>query len=316
MKPHAARAVSQSSPRHAASRVTAAAAKQRSQLSAAGAAATTDACLLTTSITATTLAHALEELREAEAAGADVVELRLDFLERFDAAADLPALLAGTRLPAIVTYRASWEGGKYGGDEAPRLRALWHAVELGAAFVDVELKAAARFFAAAPQGWTRGAGRTRIIVSSHNYAETPALDALRALHAEAVAAGADIVKIATTATRLVDVVRLEALLSESRDIPTIALGMGEAGLVCACAAGIARYRRLTEAVRHVRAGVAPAGTQVWRLPHVRRASRGQGVRAWAADTGSAAAHIPAALTGARAAPRLPASLRARTSSPC
>jgi 3-dehydroquinate dehydratase/shikimate dehydrogenase len=186
---------------------------------------------LTTSITAKTVALALEELHEAAAAGADVIELRLDFLEQFEPTTDLPALLAATGLPAIVTYRASWEGGKYTGSEDERLRALWLAVELGAAFVDVELKAAARFFAASPQGWDRGATRTRIVVSSHNYTETPSLDDLCALHSAMLAAGADIVKIATTATRLVDVARLEALLSQTRDVPTIALGMGEAGLV-------------------------------------------------------------------------------------
>lgn len=194
-------------------------------------AAQSSTCLLTTSITATTVQAALVELREAEAAGADVVELRLDFLEGFEPAADLPTLLAGTKLPAIVTYRPNWEGGKYAGAEEARLRVLWLASELKAAFVDVELKAAASFFAASPQGWQRGKGVTRFILSSHNYSETPALDDLRALHARAVAAGADIVKIATTAQRIVDIARLESLLSTERGKPTIALGMGEAGLV-------------------------------------------------------------------------------------
>jgi 3-dehydroquinate dehydratase/shikimate dehydrogenase len=216
------------------SHVAAAATDQRAAPTT-GARSAASSCLLTTSITATTVAHALEELSEAAAAGADVVELRLDFLEQFEPANDLPALLAATSLPAIVTYRASWEGGKYAGPEDARLRTLWLAVELGAAFVDVELKAAARFFAAAPQGWSRDTARTRIIVSSHNYAETPSLEDLGALHGAMLAAGTDIVKIATTATRLVDVARLEALLSQSRNVPTIALGMGEAGLVRVCA---------------------------------------------------------------------------------
>ena len=38
------------------------------------------------------------------------------------------------------TLRPAWEGGRYTGPEAPRLTALRHAVEAGAAFVDVELK--------------------------------------------------------------------------------------------------------------------------------------------------------------------------------
>lgn len=196
-----------------------------------GASAAVGGCLLTTSITASTVSLALDELREAEAAGADVVELRVDFLDSFAPSADLPTLLAGTRLPAIVTYRPNWEGGRYAGPEDVRLRTLWLAVELGAAFVDVELKAAAQFFAAAPAHLTQRRSPTRIIVSSHNYAETPSLAALLALHTEAAQTGADIVKIATMATRLVDVARLEALLAQTRAVPTIALGMGEAGLV-------------------------------------------------------------------------------------
>jgi len=204
----------------------------------AAAAPARSACLLTTSITATNVPAALEELREAREAGADVVELRLDCLEAFDAVADLPALLKGTELPVVATLRASWEGGKYRGSEEARLRALWRAVELGVAFVDVELKAAAQFFAAAPQGWTRAACRTRFILSSHNYATTPSLEALQETHRAAVAAGADVVKIATTCALITDVSRLEALLALQKERPTIALGMGEAGLVRRCPAAL------------------------------------------------------------------------------
>jgi 3-dehydroquinate dehydratase/shikimate dehydrogenase len=197
--------------------------------------------LLTTSILAAKLPQALAELREAESAGADAVELRLDFLD--EPLEALPALLSGCRLPAVVTFRAAFEQpGRYDGPEDFRLRTLWRAVELGAAFVDVELKAAASFFAMAPAGWLEMAraeratqecdsGRTRIILSSHDYAVTPVLDDLLALHDSAVRAGADIVKIATTATSILDVGRLETLLSARRAFPTIALGMGEYGLV-------------------------------------------------------------------------------------
>jgi len=223
-------------------------------------------CLLTTSITATTVQAALVELQEAEAAGADVVELRLDFLQGFQPATDLPALLAGTKLPAIVTYRPNWEGGKYEGVEDARLRALWLAVELKAAYVDVELKAAAPFFAASPQGWQRSTNGTRFILSSHNYSETPSVEDLRALHARAVAAGADIVKIATTAQRIVDVARLEALLSQERDKPTIALGMGEPGLVSRSAAA----RQRPPAARGIDGDwmIARRSPQLTLLPHV------------------------------------------------
>lgn len=204
-------------------------------------------CLLTTSILAATLPLALVEIREAELAGADAVELRLDFLD--EPLEALPALLSGCHLPAVVTFRAAFEQpGRYNGPEEFRLRTLWQAVELGAAFVDVELKAAAAFFELAPASWLEAAKaeretqpsgeetghaprRSRIILSSHDYTLTPDLDALLSLHDAAVRAGADIVKIATFATSILDVGRLEALLSARREFPTIALGMGECGLV-------------------------------------------------------------------------------------
>ena len=284
-------------------------------LQAGGMSAPESVCLLTTSITATTVQAALVELQEAEAAGADVVELRLDFLQGFQPATDLPALLAGTKLPAIVTYRPNWEGGKYEGVEDARLHALWLAVELKAAYVDVELKAAAPFFAASPQGWQRSTNGTRFILSSHNYSETPSVEDLRALHARAVAAGADIVKIATTAQRIVDVARLEALLSQERDKPTIALGMGEPGLVSRSAAArqrppaargidcdwmIARRSpQLTRAAACHFSGVSAAGAKVRILSHLWRVAGWKGIGPWAAHARAAALYLPPEQPGAR-----------------
>jgi 3-dehydroquinate dehydratase/shikimate dehydrogenase len=162
------------------------------------------------------------------------VELRLDLLCKLDAQHDLPVLLAGTRLPVIVTLRAKWEGGgpHFCGTEESRLQALWLAVSLGAAFVDVELKASSDFFSLAPIGWTKTHTRTRFILSSHDFIETPSLAILNDIHAAAVSAGADIVKIATTCLSILDIERLETLLATHKEFPTAALGMGQDGLVC------------------------------------------------------------------------------------
>ena len=207
-------------------------------------------CLLTTSVTATTVAGALEELTEARHVGADVAELRLDYLAGFDADRDLAALISGSPLPVIVTFRPTWEGGNYGGPEEPRLAALWRAVQLGAADVDVELKAASQFFASTPQRLERSATSTKVILSSHNYVETPSLEELRSIHRLAVKAGADIVKIATMCQCITDVHRLVALLAEERTRPTIALGMGEAGQVRS------RFRPCAQ-IPHVTSNLAP-----------------------------------------------------------
>lgn len=181
---------------------------------------------LCTSLTAPTVEGMLAEAAEAVAAGADTVELRLDFLRDFDPQRDLPRLLQGCPLPAVVTYRPTWEGGRYEGPEPPRLAALRYAAGQGAAFVDVELKVAPLFFAA-------GGGvpaSTQVIVSSHNYESTPSEQELMDLVEQCHAAGADVVKFATTAVDICDALRVLRVLARC-PVPLIALAMGERGLV-------------------------------------------------------------------------------------
>lgn len=66
--------------------------------------------LLCTSLVASTVEGMLAEAQEAVQNGADIVELRLDYLESFSPEADLPRLLKECPLPAIATYRPVWEG--------------------------------------------------------------------------------------------------------------------------------------------------------------------------------------------------------------
>jgi hypothetical protein len=85
-----------------------------------------------TSATAGTVAGMLAEIGEAEAAGADVVELRLDFLTDFDPAADLKRLLDACTKPCIFTYRPTWEGcargvADAGSPKGPRGGGAWRA---------------------------------------------------------------------------------------------------------------------------------------------------------------------------------------------
>lgn len=53
----------------------------------------------------------------------------------------------------------------------------------------------------------------KLIVSSHNYEKTPSAEELGNLVAQMQEAGADIVKIATTATEIVDVARMFQILA-------------------------------------------------------------------------------------------------------
>ncbi len=75
--------------------------------------------------------------------------------------------------------------GKYSGPEGPRLAALRLAAQLGFAYVDIELKAAKEFIGSSG----RKPETTRLIVSSHNYEETPPTEELLGL-VDRYAAGA------------------------------------------------------------------------------------------------------------------------------
>jgi len=66
--------------------------------------------LLCTSLTASTVSGMLSEAKEAVAASADIVELRLDYLQDFNPEKDLKMLLDNCPLPSVVTYRPHWEG--------------------------------------------------------------------------------------------------------------------------------------------------------------------------------------------------------------
>src|SRR5919106_1269217 len=87
----------------------------------------------------TVTGRTMEELRRARdaAEGADMVEVRLDTVDRPDPV----GAIEGRLRPVIVTCRAAWEGGFFSGSEEERRRILEHASAAGAEFVDVEARA-------------------------------------------------------------------------------------------------------------------------------------------------------------------------------
>lgn len=159
----------------------------------------------------------LQMMQEA-APEADLLELRIDGL----AEPDLPRLFAARKRPVIVTDRPAEEGGLYAGTEARRLQLLEEAASLGADYIDIELSAARRFL---------GKGAKRI-VSFHDFRGMPA--DLSAIRRQLIEAGADVTKIAIMANDVMDNIPIFNLLeaaSREDQVPTIALCMGEAGLI-------------------------------------------------------------------------------------
>ncbi|CAN8260283.1 unnamed protein product [Cochlearia groenlandica] len=167
------------------------------------------------------------ETCKAQELGADLVEIRLDSLKDFNPLEDLKTIINKSPLPTLFTYRPRWEGGQYDGDEKERLDVLRLAMKLGADYIDVELQVASEFIKSIkgkkPENF-------RVIVSSHNYENTPSVVELKNLAVRIQQAGADIVKVATTAVDITDVSRMFHLTSNAQ-VPTIGLVMGERGLM-------------------------------------------------------------------------------------
>ncbi|CAK9145507.1 unnamed protein product [Ilex paraguariensis] len=183
--------------------------------------------LICAPIMADSVDQMLIQMKTAKLSGADLVEVRLDSLRSFNPLQDIETLIKHCPLPTLFTYRPIWEGGQYDGDEKSRLDALRVAMELGADYIDVELKAIHEFNNSMHG---RKPAQSKIIVSSHNYENTPSVEDLGNLVARIQASGADIVKIATTALDITDVARVFQITVHSQ-VPIIAMVMGERGLM-------------------------------------------------------------------------------------
>ncbi|XVE90155.1 hypothetical protein DITRI_Ditri20bG0055200 [Diplodiscus trichospermus] len=175
----------------------------------------------------TTADQMVMKMQKAKETGADIVEIRFDCLRNLNLKPDLEILLKQSTLPTIVTYRPIWEGGQYEGDETKRQDVLRLAIELEANYVDVELEVAHDFINSIIE---KKPDKFKIIVSSHNFHNTPSAEALCNLAARIQATGADIIKIATTAIYITDCMRIFQITLHIK-VPTIGVAMGERGLI-------------------------------------------------------------------------------------
>lgn len=155
----------------------------------------------------------------------DCLEIRLDAL-----AGSLPLLestLPRLKFPLLLTARHPAEGGSgcLGTRDRAKLLARFLALAGG---VDIELRSVhalgAVMTAAADSGLTR-------VVSFHDFQRTPSLSQLRSKLRAAWAAGADVVKIATTLRHPRDLAVLLELADAAGDGPVALMGMGPLGRV-------------------------------------------------------------------------------------
>jgi 3-dehydroquinate dehydratase / shikimate dehydrogenase len=207
--------------------------------------------LLCVPLTASTPEQMRADMRRAFAAGADIVELRLDMLAAIDAEAIVRQLLRDKDGPVIVTCRIAGEGGRYAGNETDRARLFERLGLAGADCLDCEFAAylASRTmqdkcdfsnFTAAGKCEQRAAEmeklgqhevqQLKLILSSHDFDKTPA--DLNSICNSIVAAPGNVVKVVGKASSILDnLSMLDAVRNTLAHKPTIGLCMGEPGLI-------------------------------------------------------------------------------------
>ncbi len=185
-------------------------------------------------ISAKNAAQAAGQVCRAVAGGAEMLELRMDYLEGLtvDLAGEVvrqTRALAGTAVPLIVTCRDTREGGAIDYPESLRIDILTAALQEGAEFVDVEL---ANFqksaFRRRIESALAAAPKARLILSAHDFAKP--FDDLRGLYRDIVQAfPVAVPKLVYTAGHINDCFGAFDLLHEA-DRDCIVLCMGQAGL--------------------------------------------------------------------------------------
>lgn len=168
--------------------------------------------------------------------GADMIEIRIDLLNpniQVGSLHSLHSLLEDLKdaieLPIIVTNRMRAEGGRFAGSEEERIKILLAAMEI-ADLVDIELQTESECRDAVVGRAKENGGS--VIVSHHDFSETPDRAVMRRILSDCFNSGADIAKLAVTPHSYLDALHLlEVTLdcaSKSKSVCTI--GMGEYGV--------------------------------------------------------------------------------------
>jgi 3-dehydroquinate dehydratase-1 len=157
---------------------------------------------------------------------ADLLEVRVDLFDdlfddpSFEACAEACARVEATGTPVLVTIRLASQGGRWALPDEERLP-LYRAAARVASWLDVEAESR---IAAAVLALAHAAGR-RVIVSHHDFARTPLLAELENVVSGALAAGADLAKVATLVANDADRDALYAILTRHPERMCV-IGMG------------------------------------------------------------------------------------------
>lgn len=199
------------------------------------------------SIAAETVDGMKEQAARAYSLGADLVELRLDFMPQ-DGVVEAASSMAGDKNRLVFTLRPKSQGGRFSGTEEERVRLLRKLAEMRPMLLDVELDTL--------QSNDNLADYLELasiptLVSWHDFEKTPPTGDLARTVTE-MRLYSNYVKVVTMARSVDDSLRLMELYDGALGLHPIIFAMGEAGvmtrILCALYGAPYTYAALDRAV--------------------------------------------------------------------
>lgn len=170
-----------------------------------------------------TIDEAITLIQKADAHKPDFIEVRLDYLTSSDFISEIPLC---SNIPLIATNKSTVQNGKFSGTETQRQKILIDAARNGFTYVDVDLGTPNQTDLISK---LHEAG-AKVIISFHDFEQTPSLSKLDMVLDEEVALGADICKIITTARTVKDnLIVLDFVSQASKKVKLVCFAMGELG---------------------------------------------------------------------------------------
>lgn len=193
-----------------------------------------------------TRAKLLEEAETLVQLRPDLLEWRIDAYDNVESTEDCLSLLKEVRItigeiPLLFTCRIDLEGGLKEISQKNRLELLVAAMKSGNVdIVDVELCNDAEFVNSIKE--CARENNVKLVLSYHNFKETPSESFIYAKLVEAQTAGADISKLAVMPNNYEDVLTLLSATNRARNEtvqgPIVTMSMGPEGAVSRLAGGL------------------------------------------------------------------------------
>ena len=188
----------------------------------------------------------LQEAKELVALQPDLLEWRIDAYEKVESITDCLAVLQELRqsigeIHLIFTCRIDLEGGLKKITQEKRLQLLCDAITSGNIdIVDIELCNGEEFVKVIKE--RAAASNVKVILSYHNFKETPSEAFIYSKLVEAQTAGTDIAKLAVMPHIYADVLTLLSATNRARNervqVPIVTMSMGPEGAVRRLAGGL------------------------------------------------------------------------------